>query len=119
MTAFKRDHVGPSVRPFIALLTHEISDGKHRSAKMELWIDTNCTGYYIIVEFYRHSRHVLEICYEFSLFIRVHATLHPVCLSVTLYFFYDFYFWTSLLLPKWSSDLKYYYSTQKKSRTLF
>ena len=26
---------------------------------------------------------------------------------VTLYFFYDFYFWTSLLLPKWSSDLKY------------
>ena len=34
-----------------------------------------------------------------------------VCLSVgwsvTLYFFYDFYFWTSLLLPKWSSDLKY------------
>ena len=27
--------------------------------------------------------------------------------SVTLYFFYDFYFWTSLLLPKWSSDLKY------------
>ena len=27
--------------------------------------------------------------------------------SVTLYFFYDFYFFTSLLLPKWSSDLKY------------
>ena len=26
---------------------------------------------------------------------------------VTLYFFYDFYIWTSLLLPKWSSDLKY------------
>ena len=26
---------------------------------------------------------------------------------VTLYFFYDFYFWTSLLLPKWSCDLKY------------
>ena len=27
--------------------------------------------------------------------------------SVTFYFFYDSYFWTSLLLPKWSSDLKY------------
>ena len=27
--------------------------------------------------------------------------------SVTLYFCYDFYFWTSPLLPKWSSDLKY------------
>ena len=26
---------------------------------------------------------------------------------VTLYFFYDFYFRTSLLLPKWSNDLKY------------
>ena len=33
----------------------------------------------------------------------------PLCPSVwhTLLFFYDFYFWTSLLLPKWSSDLKY------------
>ena len=48
------------------------------------------------------------------IFSRVHATLHPalsvgwlVGWSVTLYFFYDFYFWTSLLLPKWSSDLKY------------
>ena len=48
------------------------------------------------------------------LFSRVHATQHPalsvsrsVGLSVTLYLFYDFYFWTSLLLPKWSSDLKY------------
>ena len=27
--------------------------------------------------------------------------------SVTFYFFYDFYFLTSLLLPKWSDDLKY------------
>ena len=26
---------------------------------------------------------------------------------VTFYFFYDFYFLTSLLLPKWSGDLKY------------
>ena len=57
-----------------------------------------------------------------SLFIRVHATLQPalsvrwsvgwlvsrsVGQSVTFYFFYDFYFWTSLLLPKWSSDFKY------------
>ena len=50
-----------------------------------------------------------------GIFSRVHATLHPA-LSVgwsvgwlvghTL-LFYDFYFWTSLLLPKWSSDLKY------------
>ena len=30
-----------------------------------------------------------------------------VGLSVTSYFFYDFYFLSSLLLPKWSSDLKY------------
>ena len=48
-----------------------------------------------------------------QVFSRVHATLHPalsvgrsVGLSVTLYFFCDF-FWTSLLLLKWSSDLKY------------
>ena len=27
--------------------------------------------------------------------------------SVTFYFFYEFYFWTSPLLPKWSGDLKY------------
>ena len=48
-------------------------------------------------------------------FSRVHATLqlalsiHPsVGWSVTFYFFYDFFFSsTSLLLPKWSSDLKY------------
>ena len=47
-------------------------------------------------------------------FSRVHATLHPalsvgqsVGRSVTLYFLYDFYFWTSLLVPKWSCDLKY------------
>ena len=30
-----------------------------------------------------------------------------VGLLVTLYFFYDFYVWTSPLLPKWSSGLKY------------
>ena len=30
-----------------------------------------------------------------------------VGMLVTLYFFYDFYVWTSPLLPKWSSDLKY------------
>ena len=30
-----------------------------------------------------------------------------VGLLVTLYFIYDFYTWTSLLLPKWSRDLKY------------
>ena len=30
-----------------------------------------------------------------------------VGLLVTLYFFYDFCLWISLLLPKWSSDLKY------------
>ena len=45
-------------------------------------------------------------------FSHVHTTLHPA-LSVhplvgrSHYFFYDFYFRTSLLLPKWSSDLKY------------
>ena len=57
-----------------------------------------------------------------SLFNRVHATLQPalsvgqsvgwsvgrsVGRSVTLYFFYDFISLTSLLLPKWSGDLKY------------
>ena len=48
------------------------------------------------------------------LFSRVHATLQPafsvgrlVGPSVTLYFFYDFISLTSLLLPKWSDDLKY------------
>ena len=30
-----------------------------------------------------------------------------VCRSVKLYFFYDFYFLSIQLLPKWSSDLKY------------
>ena len=51
------------------------------------------------------------------LFSRVHATLHPA-LSVRrsvgrsvgwshFTFFYVFYSLTSLLLPKWSSDLKY------------
>ena len=30
-----------------------------------------------------------------------------VCLSITFYFFYEFYWLTSLLLPKWSNDLKY------------
>ena len=54
------------------------------------------------------------ILFLLSIFSRVHAALHPalsvgrsVGLSVTLYFFYGFYFRTSLLLPKWSSDLKY------------
>ena len=54
------------------------------------------------------NRHKLLFC------SCVHATLHPAllvgmsaCPSVTLNFFYDFYFWTSLLLPKWSCDLKY------------
>ena len=48
----------------------------------------------------------------------MHATLQPalsvgrsvgwlVGWSVTLYFFYDFISLTSLLLPKWSGDLKY------------
>ena len=52
------------------------------------------------------------------IFSRVHATLQPalsvgrsvgrlVGRSVTLYFFYDFISLTSLLLPKWSGDLKY------------
>ena len=51
-------------------------------------------------------------------FGRVHATLQPalsvsqsvswlVGWSVTLCFFYDFISLTSLLLPKWSGDLKY------------
>ena len=48
-------------------------------------------------------------------FSRVHATLQPalsvgrlVGQSVTLYlFFYGFVSLTSLLLPKWSGDLKY------------
>ena len=55
--------------------------------------------------------------YFSCIFSRVHATLHPalsvgqsvsrsVSWSVTLYFFHDIYFSTSLLLPKWSSDLK-------------
>ena len=48
----------------------------------------------------------------------MHATLQPalsvgrlvgwlVGRSVTLYLFHDFYSWTSLVLHKWSSDLKY------------
>ena len=52
------------------------------------------------------------------LFSRVHPTLQSalsigrsvgwlVGWSVTLYFFYDFISLTSLLLPKWSGDLKY------------
>ena len=51
---------------------------------------------------------------DLSIFSRVHATLHPalsvgrsIGLLVTLYFFYDFIYLTSLLLPKWSGDLKY------------
>ena len=52
-----------------------------------------------------------------QIFSRMDTTLHPalsICRSVgqsvswshfTLS--YDFYFWTSLHLPKWSSDLKY------------
>ena len=54
---------------------------------------------------------------EYS-FSRVHATLQSafsvgrsvgwsVGWSVTLYFFYDFISLTSLLLPKWSGNLKY------------
>ena len=58
----------------------------------------------------------------FTIFSRVHATLQPalsisrlvswwvgwsVGWSVTLYFFYDFISFISLLLPKWSGDLKY------------
>ena len=50
--------------------------------------------------------------------VACYATLHPalsvgwsvglsVGWSVTFYFFYEFYFRTSLLLPKWSGDLKY------------
>ena len=54
---------------------------------------------------------------KISVFSCVHATrlYTPPCPSVdwsvgrpvTLYFFYDFYFWISLLLLKCSSDLKY------------
>ena len=53
-----------------------------------------------------------------SFFSRVHATQQPalsvgwlvgllVGWSVKLYFFYDYVSLTSLLLPKWSGDLKY------------
>ena len=39
---------------------------------------------------------------------RLYTPLSPsVGRLVTLYFFYDFYFWTSLLPAKWPSDLKY------------
>ena len=48
---------------------------------------------------------------KFLIFSCVHATLHlalSVGWFVTLYFFfYDFYFWTSLLWLIWSSDFKY------------
>ena len=50
----------------------------------------------------------------FLFLVACYATLHPalsirpsIGRLVTFYFFYDFYFFTSLLLPKWSSDLKY------------
>ena len=45
-----------------------------------------------------------------NMFSRVHVTPQPalsVGQSVTIYFFYDFISWTSLLLPMLSSDLKY------------
>ena len=46
---------------------------------------------------------------SFSLFSRVPRDSTPrfVRPSVTLYFFYDFIFLTTLLLPKWSGDLEY------------
>ena len=59
-----------------------------------------------MVELQRNEKN-LECVKVFS---RVHTTLHPalsVGRLVTLYFFYDFYFWTLLLQPKWSNDLKY------------
>ena len=56
---------------------------------------------------------ILLISLSVSLFLslicsRTHATTPCfVHWLVTLYFIYDFYIWTSLLLHKWSSDLKY------------
>ena len=54
------------------------------------------------------------MCNSLEFFSRVHATLQPalsvgrsVGQSVTLYFFYVLFSSTSLLLPKWSGDLKY------------
>ena len=51
----------------------------------------------------------ISISVSLSLFCsRTHATTPCfVHWLVTLYFIYDFYIWTSLLPPKWSSDLKY------------
>ena len=69
-----------------------------------------------------HPENVSTAMGEFTkpFLVACYATLHPalsvgrsVCLSVTFYFFYffyffyEFYFRTSLLLPKWSGDLKY------------
>ena len=63
----------------------------------------------------RHNRAETQNCFwnvkRRQFFSRVHASLHPalsvgrsVCHTLL---FCDFQFWTSLLLPKWSSDLKY------------
>ena len=65
-----------------------------------------------------YSLSSFTIFFFLSLFSRVHATQQPalsvgrlvgllVGWSVTLYFFYVFISLTTLLLPKWSGDLKY------------
>ena len=64
---------------------------------------------------FSNSVNILQLCSDRShFFSRVQAILQPalsvgrlIGRSVTLYFFYDFISLTSLLLPKWSGDLKY------------
>ena len=84
---------------FIIFLSKQIQERMSVSIAAHLW---RC---------FKSSRSFSSFRLVFS---RVHATLHPalsvgrsVCRSMKFYLFYDFYFWTSQLLPKRSSDLKY------------
>ena len=80
--------------------------------------------FFVFAKFFAHPVKTCSVRVQFFLFFgfvsslflvactRLYTPLCPsvgrsVCRFVTLYFFYGFFFGASLLLPKWSSDLKY------------